>query len=354
MKLVSQRVERMIRGDDLGEPEARKPHEAAAAAPAREIVDELDRGAIAPMQILRHQQQRTALGVAVQEFAHFTEHPFQVDADELSQQGFALFGGTEPGQLQQPGGRDGAQQSVVLLYQRDTAPRVLRVLGGTARRFRSAARNGHVRRRCRRARKQSDRSASSCQFRARPRSRTRRACRSSRGPRRAKRCKFFRSTDEQSVRRVRRCAPRDVATVTAWLAPTRGCQDGDEPITPAWDGFYEARLLRIVVENHPDIADGAFQHRVADEAVAPDLIEQGVLRQQCAGMTGESTQQSEGRRRKRERAAAAKQAVHSPRRARTRRSAHVRGSSERTRRPCLRSPYCDATSAPILARSPSR
>ena len=110
MKLVSQRVERMIRGDHLGEPEARKPHEAAAAAPAREVIDELDRRAIAPMQVLRHQQQRTALGVTVQEFAHFAEHPFQVDADKLSQQGFALFRGTEPGQLQQPGRRDGAQQ----------------------------------------------------------------------------------------------------------------------------------------------------------------------------------------------------------------------------------------------------
>ena len=81
-----------------------------AAAPAREIVDELDRGAIAPMQVLRHQQQRSALGVTVQEFAHFAEHPFQVDADKLSQQRFALFRGTEPGQLQQPGRRDGAQQ----------------------------------------------------------------------------------------------------------------------------------------------------------------------------------------------------------------------------------------------------
>ena len=110
MKLVSQRVERMIRGDHLGESKARKPHEAAAAAPAREVIDELDRGAIAPMQVLGHQQQRTALGVTVQEFAHLTEHPFQVDADKLSQQGFALFHGTEPGQLQQPGRRDGAQQ----------------------------------------------------------------------------------------------------------------------------------------------------------------------------------------------------------------------------------------------------
>ena len=109
MKLVTQRVERMIRGDDLGESEARKPHEPARAAPPREIVDELDRRAIGPMQILRDEQQRSLLRVSVQKFADLAKHPFQVDADKLSQQGFALFRGTEPGQLQHPGRRDSSQ-----------------------------------------------------------------------------------------------------------------------------------------------------------------------------------------------------------------------------------------------------
>ena len=73
------------------------------------IVDELDRRAIAPMQVLGDQQQRPALGVAVQEFAHLAQHSLQIDSDELAQQGFALLRGAEPGQLQQPGRRDSAQ-----------------------------------------------------------------------------------------------------------------------------------------------------------------------------------------------------------------------------------------------------
>ena len=67
-----------------------------------------------------------------------------------------------------------------------------------------------------------------------------------------------------------------LATAWQWRLPAvaaDGRQDGDESITPAWDGFYEPRVLRIVLENHSDIADGAFQYRVTDEAVAPDLIE---------------------------------------------------------------------------------
>ena len=35
-------------------------------------------------------------------------------------------------------------------------------------------------------------------------------------------------------------------------------RSSDEPIAAAWDGFYEARVLRIVAENRPDIADGPF------------------------------------------------------------------------------------------------
>src|SRR6185436_2133945 len=103
--------ERMIRSDHFRESETAKPHEPARAAPTGQVVDELDRGAIGPMQVLRHQQQRSALGVTVEELAHFTKHPFQVDADQLPKQGFALLRRTQPGQLQQPSWRDGTQQS---------------------------------------------------------------------------------------------------------------------------------------------------------------------------------------------------------------------------------------------------
>ena len=81
----------------------------------------------------------------------------------------------------------------------------------------------------------------------------------------------------------------------------------DEPITATRHRFYEAWAPRIVAKNRSDVADRALQHRVADEAVAPDLVEQRVLRQQRAGMANESAEQAERRRRERDRATAAQQ-----------------------------------------------
>ena len=208
------------------------------------------------MQVLRHQQQRSALGVTVQEFAHLAEHSFQVDADELSQQGFALFRGAEPGQLQQPGRRDGAQQSWNCCVSRDTAPRALRVRDGMARRFRSAARSDHARRRLRRGPQRSARSAWSCRFRARRRSRTRRACRWSRGPMRGVAMQvpsLGRRRQSVAVRAPMHLRSAGTCPVT-WTSGRCACiarvnrrlrqarQGGDEPIAAAWHGFYEAGL----------------------------------------------------------------------------------------------------------------
>ena len=81
----------------------------------------------------------------------------------------------------------------------------------------------------------------------------------------------------------------------------------NEPITASRHRLYETGAPRIVTENRSDVADRALQHRVADETVAPDLVEQGVLGQQRAGMPSESAQQAERRRRKRDRTPAAKQ-----------------------------------------------
>jgi hypothetical protein len=43
--------------------------------------------------------------------------------------------------------------------------------------------------------------------------------------------------------------------------------------------FDEARFPRIVAESRPNVADRALQDGVADEAVAPGLVEHRVLRQ---------------------------------------------------------------------------
>ena len=109
-QLVPQRLERMVVRDDLGETEAREPHQARVRPPARDMVDELDRRVVAPMQVLGHQQQRPLGGIAVEELAHLAQHAIRAHARELASQGVALLRGAQPRQLQQPGGRDGAQQ----------------------------------------------------------------------------------------------------------------------------------------------------------------------------------------------------------------------------------------------------
>ena len=109
-QLAPQRVERMVERHDLGEAKACKPHEPRAATAPRDVVDELDRRAVAPMQVLGHQQQRPALARAIEKLAHLAQHAIRADAGELSSQRFALLRGAEPRQLQEPGRRDRAQQ----------------------------------------------------------------------------------------------------------------------------------------------------------------------------------------------------------------------------------------------------
>jgi hypothetical protein len=55
----------MVRRDHLGHAKGREPHQASAAAPPRDVVDELDRRAVAPVQVFRHQQQGALVGVSV-------------------------------------------------------------------------------------------------------------------------------------------------------------------------------------------------------------------------------------------------------------------------------------------------
>ena len=80
----------MIQRDDLGQTKARKPHQSRAAASARDVVDQLDRRAVAPVQIFGHQQQRPALGVAIEQLAHLAQHAIRADAGKLSSQRVAL------------------------------------------------------------------------------------------------------------------------------------------------------------------------------------------------------------------------------------------------------------------------
>ena len=109
-QLAPQGVERMVHRDHLGHAEGRQPHQAGAAAPPRDVVDELDRRAVAPVQVFRHQQQRPLLGVAVEQLAHLAQHAVRAHAGQFAPQRVAFLRGAEPRQLQQPGRRHGAQQ----------------------------------------------------------------------------------------------------------------------------------------------------------------------------------------------------------------------------------------------------
>ena len=100
----------MVQRDHLGQAEARQPHQARAAAPPRDVVDELDRRPVAPVQVFGHQQQRPLLGVAVEQLAHLAQHAVGAHAGQFAPQRVAFLRGAQPRQLQQPGRRHAAQQ----------------------------------------------------------------------------------------------------------------------------------------------------------------------------------------------------------------------------------------------------
>ena len=304
----------MIAGDDLGEPEARQPHEAGGAAPTREEVDELHRRPVAPVQIFRDQQQRPILGVAIEEFTHLPEHALRGCSHELLRS---------------------ASRSSAVLTQGNCNNQVgatARSRGGTSafRRQSSASASstgwyGSPAPYCcthwPRAHATSPSPEAKCSISVVlpiPGSPAIQTIAASPGcgafPSAAKTRKHRRAADE-GRRSSRASAPCERVVLRVWrttrrCADRRSCsayRDGNEPITASRHRFDEAWAPRIVAEHRTDVADRALQYRVADEPVAPDLVEQGVLRQQGAGMPDESAQQAERRRRERDRASTAKQ-----------------------------------------------
>ena len=74
------------------------------------MVDQVHRRVIAPVQVLDDQHQRLVLRAAVEQFAELAQHAVLARAGEFAPQAFALGLAAQPGQLQQPGRRDAAQQ----------------------------------------------------------------------------------------------------------------------------------------------------------------------------------------------------------------------------------------------------
>ena len=304
-QLAPQRIERMIERHDLGETKACEPHEARVAAPSRDIVDELDRRAIAPMQVLGHEQQRPALARAIQKLAHLAQHAICGDTGELSPQSVALLGGAEPRQLQEPGRRDRTQQrderavDAAQLGQRFEDGEVGLAAAVLVDALAADAKN------IAETRQRNARSASSCRYPAR------------RQPRRSRRLPVHaqsqsaRSRDNASARPMndsdsaeRLCG---TTVTTRWRSDYRA-GGRDEAIPSPRHRFDEARVAGIVVERRPQLADRGSQYRVGDVLVTPNLIEQCVRREQGAWLSDESAQYSEGRRRESDRGSVAQQA----------------------------------------------
>jgi hypothetical protein len=85
------------------------------------------------------------------------------------------------------------------------------------------------------------------------------------------------------------------------------CRATDEPITTARNGLDVARLASIVGEGNPNLTNRRFQHRFADETMAPYFVEQRVLVGELARLAREHTQQGERLRWERDRRAGARQ-----------------------------------------------
>ena len=275
-QLVPQRAERMVQCHDLGDTKACQPHQPRAATPSRDIVDELERRAVAPMQVFGHEQQRSALGRAIENLAHLAQHAIRADPRELSSKRFALVRGAVPRQLQEPGRCDGAQQrhksAVVSAQLRERFQHWQVRFPCTVMLHALAARDSNVAKRGDEV--FDERRLADTRFAGDPDDRAFSAARHV--PRAPKARKRFCATGERwQVRRgdfrsVRpcRCRGRD------------GNCGGNEPIASPRHRFDEARLASIVVERCSEITDHCLQDRFADELVTPNLIEQRLLGEQ--------------------------------------------------------------------------
>ena len=274
--------------DQLRHAKAAEPQQPRPRAAAREVVDELHRRVVTPVQVLGDQQQRAFFRVAIEELPHLAQHPRLPGAGQLAPQGLALFRRGEPRQLEEPGRRDRADQ----VDERGIATRQVGErlqdrqvrLAGTvlldavpvravdlADLAHEAVDDGGLAHAGFAGQPDDLASARPCRGPCglQPREHVGAADRGRRGRR------------DRPVQRCRRAEDfggdggfRDLA------------QRADEPIAAARHRLDVARLLGVVLQRGAQIADRRLQHRLADELVAPHVVEQRALgdeRVRCAG-----------------------------------------------------------------------
>ena len=71
---------------------------------------------------------------------------------------------------------------------------------------------------------------------------------------------------------------------------------GDEAISTPRHRLDEPRLASIVIERRAQLADGRAQHGVADELVAPDLVQERIRGEQRSAFAHKGAQDGEWRR----------------------------------------------------------
>ena len=104
---------------------------------------------------------------------------------------------------------------------------------------------------------------------------------------------------------------------------------GDESVAAPGYRLDEARLPGVVAEHAAQLADSPLEYRVADETVAPHLIQKHVRGEQRAPPAHKGTQHGNGVGARGRASAAPTAGSRSLRRARMRRSARVPGSAAR-------------------------
>ena len=231
------------------------------------------------MQVLGDEEQRAVRGAALEQLAHFAQHAGLACAGELAAQQLAFGRGREPRQVQQPGRRDCAHPfgdggiaaaerrkrfehrqiglaCAILLDALSVGAMHLADVGHEALDERGLSYAGLAR----------DPHNLAPALRGEP-------------PRRAQALEHVGAPDDRPRRR--RC--RSVVL-------SRCVHRGDEAIAAPRYRFDVARLFRVVVERCTQFADRRLEDGFADEAMSPDAVEKGVLRDEGSGRARQRAQ----------------------------------------------------------------
>ena len=109
-QLLPQGLHRVVAQHQIGQPKAGHQHPSRRAATPRQVVEQADRGMVAPVQVLDHQQQRLRGGCCIEQRAKFAQHAVLRGTGQLAAQLHLVGLGDKPRQLRQPGGRGLAQR----------------------------------------------------------------------------------------------------------------------------------------------------------------------------------------------------------------------------------------------------